>query len=144
MPDNHRKVLRKALQSAQLVSWAYPSSTLMHSINKLDTMSIDLVRFQGRRDFVCEALSALGYRVLKPSGTFYVCVYIPRERTLGSTVEIEAADEDFCLKLAGRGVLVTPGRCFEWPGVFRISLTANDDQLKRAVEVLATMIRQTP
>jgi aspartate aminotransferase len=139
MPGNHRHVLRRSLTVAQNASWAFPASPLLHSLNKLDTMSIDLARFQARRDFVCDALAALGYRALRPAGTFYVCVYIPRAQMCASAVEIEAADEVFCLGLAAQGVLVMPGVLFGWLGTFRISLTANDAQLRRTVEVLSRM-----
>lgn len=139
MPENQRKVLRRSLAVAQNATWGFPASPLLHCLNKLDTMSIDLNRFQARRDYLCDSLVALGYRALRPTGTFYVCVYIPHRQQLRSVGETEAADEEFCLKLAAKGVLVMPGALFGWPGTLRISLTANDRQLRRTVEVLREM-----
>ncbi|CAE6490038.1 unnamed protein product [Rhizoctonia solani] len=141
MPVDHRHVLRRSLAVAQNATWGFPSSPLLHSLNKLDTMSIDLLRFQARRDFVCDSLSACGFRTLKPSGTFYVCIYIPRREKCTSITEMELEDEKFCLSLAASGVLVMPGTLFGWPGTFRISLTANDGQLKHAVKVLTGLIQ---
>ncbi|CAE6380470.1 unnamed protein product [Rhizoctonia solani] len=139
MPVNHRHVFRRSLTVAQNSTWGFPSSPLLHSLNKLDTMSIDLGRFQARRDFVCDSLSASGFRALRPNGTFYVCVYIPRTESFTSIEEVEEADERFCLSLAEQGVLVMPGALFGWPGTFRISLTANEEQLNQAVKVLAKL-----
>lgn len=140
MPTPHRTLLRRSLKVAQNASWAFPASPLLHSINELDTMSIDIPKFQSRRDYLCDALARIGYKVYRPTGTFYVCILVPRPCLVGQGEE--ERDEAWCLDLAARGVLVMPGQLFGWNGVFRISLTANERQLRHAVTVLGEMKRE--
>lgn len=46
----------------------------------------------------------------------------------------------FANKLAEHDVFVGPGLIFEMPGWFRISLTANDDMVERALPVFRQAI----
>jgi aspartate aminotransferase len=64
----------------------------------------------------------MGYEVVRPEGTFYVMVRSPI-----------ADDLDYMHRLADESVFVLPGRMFELPGWFRISLTANDEMVDRAL-----------
>jgi aspartate aminotransferase len=64
----------------------------------------------------------MGYEVVKPEATFYVMVRSPM-----------ADDAEFARRLADENVFVLPGRLFEMPGWFRISLTGNDDMADRAL-----------
>lgn len=68
------------------------------------------------------ALRGYGYEFRDPEATFYLMVKSP--------VADEAA---FATRLAQDGVLVLPGRAFEMPGYFRISLTATEDMIERAL-----------
>jgi aspartate aminotransferase len=77
---------------------------------------------QRRRDRIVEALTEMGYEAVRPEGTFYVMVRSPLED-----------DVAFMHRLAGEGVFVLPGRMFEIPGWFRISLTANDVMVDRSL-----------
>jgi aspartate aminotransferase len=77
---------------------------------------------QRRRDRIVAALTAMGYDVVTPEGTFYVMVRSP------------LADElVFMRRLAEENVFVLPGGMFELPGWFRISLTANDEMVERSL-----------
>jgi aspartate aminotransferase len=69
-----------------------------------------------------EALRRFGYDVTMPEATFYMMVRSPL-----------ADDRAFTTILARRNVFVGPGHIFEMPGYFRISLTANDDMVDRAL-----------
>jgi aspartate aminotransferase len=70
-----------------------------------------------------EALTGLGYQVTKPEATFYMMVRSPIPD-----------DPAFTRILARHNVFVGPGQIFEMPGYFRISLTANDDMVVRAMQ----------
>ena len=59
---------------------------------------------------------------MTPEGTFYVLVRSP-----------VPDDVAFTRRLAEENVFVLPGRLFELPQWFRISLTANDDMVDRAL-----------
>ena len=88
----------------------------------LEKASVDVAALQRRRDRIVGALDAMGYETVKPEGTFYVLVRSPLED-----------DVAFTKLLAKENVYVLPGRLFELPGWFRISLTGNDDMVERAL-----------
>ena len=60
--------------------------------------------------------------MVKPAATFYVLVRSPLEDDIA-----------FVEHLAKERVFVMPGRLFELPGWFRISVTANDDMVERSL-----------
>ena len=115
--------LRMALEVALITyGWAYPVSLLQHAIPDLETMRPDLGTLQRRRDILVTTLREQGYDAMEPEGTFYILVRSPL-----------ADDERFCEILRSHDVFVLPGRMFETPGWFRISITANDDMVERAL-----------
>jgi aspartate aminotransferase len=69
-------------------------------------------------------LRRLGYQVTSPEATFYLFPRTP----IPDAVE-------FCDWLAERRVYTLPGEAFERPGYFRISLTATDAMVDRALPV---------
>ena len=74
-------------------------------------------------------LDAAGYQLRPPEGTFYLWVRSP-----------DPDDRAFCRRLAERQVLVLPGTIFEVPGYFRVSLTANNDMIDRALPVFRAVL----
>jgi aspartate aminotransferase len=74
-----------------------------------------------------EALRGGGYDLTEPDGTLFVYVRIPP----GHGEDFEFAEE-----LASKGVLALPAPVFHHRGWFRLSLTASEDMLERALPVL--------
>jgi aspartate aminotransferase len=127
-----RMALRDALRFSQIVGgWQIPNATLQRAVVDLETLSIDIDAIERRRDRLGGALTDMGYEVMIPEATFYMMVRspIPDERA-------------FVGRLAGYGVFVGPGDLFEMPGYFRISLTANDDMVTRALPGFAAARRE--
>ncbi len=121
MPD--REALRPALTASQLATgYAFPNALLQHALPELEGLSIDLAHLQRKRDTLVRALREAGYEVHLPEGTFYL---LPRSPL--------ADDWAFVERLAEHNILCLPGVVTEAPGYFRISLTANDDMLERAL-----------
>lgn len=121
MPD--RDVLRPALFASQLVTgYAFPNALLQHALPDLEGLSIDIAHLQSKRDLLAGALREVGYNVHIPEGTFYL---LPRAPL--------ADDWAFVERLAKHDILCLPGTVVELPGYFRISLTANDDMIERAL-----------
>ena len=70
--------------------------------------------------------------MVEPEGTFYMLVRSPLED-----------DEAFCERCSRRTTSsCCPGAMFEMPGWFRISLTANDDMVERAIPGFAAAIAE--
>jgi aspartate aminotransferase len=117
---------------AQLATgYAFPNALLQHALPDLDGLSIDIAHLQRKRDRVVASLRAMGYELHAPAGTFYL---LPR-----SPVPDDLA---FTEMLAARDVFVLPGTMVEMPGYFRVSLTANDAMIERALPGFAAALKQ--
>ena len=131
MPD--RDALRQGAMSAGLsTSNLAPDALMQYALPDLLHITVDMDRLQRRRDRLLEALRATGYLVHTPEATFYLLVRSP--------VEDEGA---FVRRLAQDKVLAMPGNMFEMPGYFRLSLTATDDMVERAIPVFEKAISDT-
>lgn len=125
-----REPLRQALFAAQVVAgWAFPNALLQHALPDLETVSIDMIHLQAKRDTMVAALRAMGYELQVPEGTFYLLVRSP-----------DPDDMAFSDRLAAAGVFVLPGSVAELPGTFRISLTASDEMIERSLPGFETAI----
>jgi aspartate aminotransferase len=127
-----RDDLREAVLFAQIVGgWQFPNTTLQRAVPDLERVSIDVPALERRRDRMFEALTGFGYDVTNPEATFYMMVRSPI-----------ADDRLFTSILARHNVFVGPGHIFELPGYFRISLTANDDMVGRAIPGFRAALRE--
>jgi len=122
--------LRDGIRFSQIVGgWQIPNATLLRAVPDLERISIDIGALERRRDRVAVALREMGYDVMPPEATFYMMVRSP------------IADERaFVDRLASHDVFVGPGGIFEMPGYFRISLTASDEMVTRALPGFAAAI----
>jgi aspartate aminotransferase len=123
MPTADRQALRSVMFSAQMaLGWCFPNAVMQYAVPDLDNLSIDQMALTRRRDRVMTALSNAGYSVLAPEGTFYLWTkwtkYDPQRQWNA---------------LADRDVFVLPGSMMNAPGYFRISLTASDEMVERAL-----------
>jgi aspartate aminotransferase len=125
-----REDLRDSMFVSQIASgWSYPNALLQHAIEDIERLSIDVGALERRRDRLVPALRAMGYETTMPEGTFYVMVRSPIED-----------DESFSAVLADHGILVLPGSVVEVPGWFRLSLTASDEMVERAIPRFAAAL----
>ncbi len=85
--------------------------------------------YQERRDILCEGLSALGWKAIKPKATFYVWIKIPtKENSI-----------DFAGRLLKEAdIVATPGVGFGkyGEGYIRMALTVPKERIKEALERL--------
>ena len=131
MPE--RKSLRSAVWMAQVAGgWLFPSAIMQYSLEKLETLSIDLVELERKRDLFVTELGEAGYQLWKPEGTFYVWVRSP-----------DPDDAAFAATLAEDGVLVLPGTTCGAPGYFRISLTGTAEMIESSLPAFRKAIAKT-
>lgn len=127
-----RQALRDAVVFSQIIGgWQFPNATLQRAVPDLEKLSIDIPALERRRDRMHAVLTDLGYEVTKPEATFYMMVRSPIPD-----------DHAFTRLLARYDVFVGPGQIFELPGYFRISLTANDDMVTRAIDGFGKAFRE--
>jgi aspartate aminotransferase len=92
----------------------------------------DLAPYQRKRDRLLAALTAMGYEVPRPDGTFYLFPKSP-----------VPDDLEFLRVLQEKRVLVSPGVGFEYPGHFRICYCVDDGVIERSLPLFEEAIRAT-
>lgn len=89
--------------------------------------------FQGRRDYVCGRLAAMGLETRTPEGAFYV---FPDIRRYGLDAET------FCGRMLREGLVgVLPGTYFGAEGFVRISYCYGDGELKEGLDRMEAFLR---
>lgn len=117
------EAIRMALFVSQFTTaYAFPNALLQHALPDLEKLSIDIEHLQEKRDRLVNGLQQMGYEVHSPEGTFYLLPCSPLEDDV-AFVNLLAEQHIYCL----------PGTVCEMPGYFRISVTANDDMIDRAL-----------
>lgn len=129
MPLSDRQALRDVMFSAQMaLGWCFPNAVMQYTVPDLETLSIDLDALARRRDRLTKGLLRAGFEVLQPEGTFYLWCKWP------------AGDpERHWNTLADRKVFVLPGSVMNAPAHLRISLTASDQMVERALPAFAAI-----
>jgi aspartate aminotransferase len=131
MPAKDRQALQESLFSAQMaLGWCFPNAVMQYAVPDLESLSIDQAALTRRRDKLMNALCAAGYDALPPEGTFYLWSKWP-----------EGDPEKLWNALADRDVFVMPGSIMNAPKHFRISLTASDAMVDRALPAFAEAVR---
>jgi aspartate aminotransferase len=134
MPDAERRAFSNASVAAQMaLGWCFPKAVMQYAIPDLETLSIDQAALARRRDRLMGVLGERGYDVLPPEGTFYLWSKWPA----GDPVQLWN-------RLADRNVFVLPGTVMNAPAHFRISLTASDDMVDRALPIFRDLPLETP
>jgi aspartate aminotransferase len=121
LPD--RAALRQAFLATQMIQgWTFPNAVMQYALPELEKQSIDVGHLQRKRDHLVGALRGMGYELNVPESTFYLLPKSPMPD-----------DRAFCDRLAAERVLCMPGGVFDLPGYFRISITASDAMIDRAL-----------
>jgi aspartate aminotransferase len=123
MPDVDRRAFSGAMVAAQMaLGWCFPNAVMQYAIPDLESLSIDQAALARRKDRLTGVLVESGYDVLPPEGTFYLWSKWPAGNP-----------EQLWNDLADRQVFVLPGSLMNAPAYFRISLTASDQMVERAL-----------
>src|SRR5688572_1576341 len=134
MPEAERRSFSDSMLAAQMaLGWCFPNAVMQYAVPDLETLSIDQAALARRRDRLMSTLVQNGYEVLPPEGTFYLWTKWP----VGDPAELWN-------HLADRNVFVLPGSIMNAPGYFRISLTASDEMVERALPAFRDLGRLRP
>jgi aspartate aminotransferase len=128
MPAADRQALRDAMFSAQMaLGWCFPNAVMQYALPDLDQLSIDIEALARRSDRLCDALARAGHVVMPPEGTFYLWA------------KWSGDPERQWNALADRDVFVMPGSLMNARDYFRVSLTASDAMVERALPAFAAL-----
>jgi aspartate aminotransferase len=127
MPQADRQALRDSMFVAQMaLGWCFPNAVMQYAVPDLEELTIDQAALAQRRDRLMTTLREAGYEALLPEGTFYLWSEWP-----------EGDPERLWNALADRDVFVLPGAIMNAHRHFRISLTASDQMVERALPAFA-------
>jgi aspartate aminotransferase len=88
----------------------------------LQRNSVDIHKYEEKRDLFYHALTSFGYQVVKPQGAFYIFPKAPIED-----------DVAFVKDLQSKRILTVPGRGFGKPGYFRIAYCVEKQMIERSL-----------
>lgn len=88
----------------------------------LQRESVDITDYQRKRDLLYDHLTALGFRMVKPGGGFYL---FPRSPL--------ADDVEFVRRAQKHNILLVPGSGFGAPGFFRIAYCVEESVIRRSL-----------
>ena len=107
----------------RILGYVNAPALMQRLVSALQNVTVPIVEYQKKRDFLYSNLAKFGYSLVKPQGAFYM---FPK-----SPVEDEMT---FIAELQKYNVLVVPGRGFGTPGYFRISYCVTDKTLEGSLE----------
>ncbi|MEC7920828.1 MAG: pyridoxal phosphate-dependent aminotransferase [Chloroflexota bacterium] len=97
-----------------------------NSINSI----VNISKYKAKRDYFYTELTNYGYKIIKPSGGFYLFPKSPIN------------DIEFTELLKKERILVVPGTGFGAPGYFRISYSVDDSVIKNSLEGFKKAIKK--
>ncbi|MGQ4649387.1 aminotransferase class I/II-fold pyridoxal phosphate-dependent enzyme [Lyngbya aestuarii] len=122
MPN--REPIRRLISMVQgtTFGWCFPSALMQYALTDLEKLTLDIEHLQHKRDWMVKELREMDYKLPTPEGTFFLLVQSPW-----------LDDCAFAELLASHDIFVLPGTPQEIPGYFRISLTASEEMISRAL-----------
>ena len=99
------------------------------------------LKYQSRRDVLCEGLWRIGWQVERPRASMFVWAKVPKEHLKGK------GTIDYAMDLMEYAeVAVSPGRAFGENGedYMRIALVENEQRLRQAIRNISRFIQERP
>jgi aspartate aminotransferase len=123
-----RKTLaRELVRWARVTGTATPTALMQRALPRLLALRHDHGWLVPARERLVAELERAGYDVVVPDATLFVYARTPAGY---------ADDFEFAERLARRGVLALPAPVFHHTGHFRLSLTASEEMVARALPVI--------
>lgn len=108
-----------------------PSSTAQLAVAKVIDKTSDLSVYETNMNLLYDALTRIGFEVVKPGGTFYI---FPKA--------LEKDSKAFCMKAKKYDLILVPADNFGCPGYFRMAYCIDTEKVKRSIPVLEKFARE--
>ena len=108
-----------------------PASTSQLAVARVIDEVSDLSVYEKNMNLLYDALSRIGFEVVRPGGTFYI---FPK-----------ALEEDanaFCMKAKKYDLILVPADNFGCPGYFRMAYCIDTEKVERSIPVLEKFARE--
>jgi aspartate aminotransferase len=123
-PDcaNRDEIVKGLNFANRVLGFVNAPSIMQKAVCRLQNVCVDTNIYRRKRDFLYNAMTEMGYSIVKPEGAFYIFPKSPI-----------ADDEAFVIELKELLVLTTPGFVFRAPGYFRLSYCMDDKTIEGAL-----------
>lgn len=108
-----------------------PSSTSQLAVAKVIDETSDLSVYEKNMNLLYDALTDMGFTVVRPGGTFYI---FPK-----------ALEEDanaFCMKAKKYDLIFVPSDSFGCPGYFRMAYCIDTEKVERSIPVIRKFVEE--
>lgn len=126
------KVHQNIITCASTISQVAATEALVNGADDAIPMREEYIK---RRDYIYDAMTALGFKIVKPNGAFYIFAEIPSD--------LEQDSFKLCLDLAkSNAVAFIPGNAFGIGGenFVRLSYAASMDKIEKAMDRLKQFV----
>ncbi|RSX58379.1 pyridoxal phosphate-dependent aminotransferase [Bifidobacterium samirii] len=102
-----------------------PASSVQLAVAQVVDMTSDLSVYETNMNLLYDALTGIGFDVVRPGGTFYI---FPKALEDDATA--------FCMKAKEYDLILVPSDSFGVPGHFRMAYCIDTEKVKRSIPVL--------
>ncbi|MRR34016.1 pyridoxal phosphate-dependent aminotransferase [bacterium] len=114
--------MQGAVFSNRVLGFVNAPALMQRLVAKLQRASVNIDEYREKRDLLCDNLTAMGFRMIKPDGAFYLFPKSP------------LPDDVKFVKLAlQHNILLVPGTGFGAPGHFRIAYCVDKGMIERSL-----------
>ena len=114
--------MQGAIFCNRVLGFVNAPALMQRLVTTLQRCSVDIEEYRRKRDRIYNHLTALGFKMVKPGGGFYLFPQSPLE------------DEMEFIRIAQKYlILLVPGTGFGAPGYFRIAYCVDDEMIERSL-----------
>lgn len=121
--DDHDDIMAGIIYCNRILGFVNAPALMQHAVRNVQHITVSVPDYERKRNILHDALTEMGYHVVRPQGAFYMFPKSPVED-----------DVEFVHQLLSLLVLVVPGQGFGSPGHFRISYCVDDRTLDSSLE----------
>ncbi len=129
--EDARDIINAATFCNRILGYINAPALMQRVIKDVLDAHVAVEIYQQRRDIMYAGLTEIGYKVIKPEGTFYI---FPRTPIPDDISFVQALQEKL--------ILTTPGSGFQYPGYFRIALCVPEDVIYRSFDGFTQTFKQ--
>jgi aspartate aminotransferase len=109
--------------SNRVLGFVNAPALMQRLVAGLQHISVDINAYQEKRDILYDALTGMGFEMVRPDGAFY---FFPKSPL--------ADDIEFVRIAQKHRILLVPGAGFGAPGYFRIAYCVNKGMIERSLD----------
>lgn len=106
-----------------------PTALMQLAVADCCDMTADLSVYETNMNILYDALTGLGFEIVRPGGTFYM---FPKA--------LESDSVAFCKKALKYDLILVPGDSFGAPGYFRIAYCVDTEKVRRSIDAFKRFV----